>query len=154
MFIGPSLARIHDVKDSRKDHPGCVGRRQNQTRRQMSAPRVENRENCEKREEPTRQRRAPVRPSRAALARGVCRERRRHAPLYPVRVAPGPVFAPRNPTTLFSLAGYRRARNRQQYDVSPDGQRFLMIRERPGTANGGAVYVENWFTELRAKMTR
>jgi eukaryotic-like serine/threonine-protein kinase len=71
-----------------------------------------------------------------------------------VRVAPGPVFAPSNPTTLFSLAGYRRARNRQQYDVSPDGQRFLMIRERPGTANGGAVYVENWFTELRAKMKR
>jgi eukaryotic-like serine/threonine-protein kinase len=71
-----------------------------------------------------------------------------------VRVAPGPVFVPSNPTTLFSLAGYRRARNRQQYDVSPDGQRFLMIRERPGTANRGAVYVENWFTELRAKMKR
>jgi serine/threonine-protein kinase len=71
-----------------------------------------------------------------------------------VRVAPGPVFAPGNPTTLFSLAGYRRARNRQQYDVSPDGQRFLMIREHPSTANRGAVYVENWFTELRAKMKR
>jgi Tol biopolymer transport system component len=36
-----------------------------------------------------------------------------------VRVPPGPVFNPGNPTTLFSLAGYRRARNRQQYDVSP-----------------------------------
>ena len=69
-----------------------------------------------------------------------------------VRVPPGPMFNPSNPTTLFSLAGYRRARNRQQYDVSPDGQRFLMIREQSGTANRGVVYVENWLTELRAKV--
>ncbi|PYP77016.1 MAG: hypothetical protein DMD35_16910 [Gemmatimonadetes bacterium] len=69
-----------------------------------------------------------------------------------VHVPPGPVFTPSNPTTLFSLAGYRRARNRQQYDVSPDGQRFLMIREQSGTANRGVVYVENWLTELRAKV--
>ncbi|MEO6524997.1 MAG: protein kinase [Gemmatimonadaceae bacterium] len=74
--------------------------------------------------------------------------------LMVVRVPPGPVFTPGNPTTLFSLAGYRRARNRQQYDVAPDGQRFLMIREQSGTANGGVVYVENWLTELRAKMQR
>ena len=65
---------------------------------------------------------------------------------------PGPVFNPSNSRTLFSLAGYRRARNRQQYDVSPDGQRFLMIREQSGTANRGVVYVENWLTELRAKV--
>jgi serine/threonine-protein kinase len=69
-----------------------------------------------------------------------------------VRVPPGPMFNPSNPTTLFSLAGYRRARNRQQYDVSPDGQRFIMIREQSGTANRGVVYVENWLTELRAKV--
>jgi len=69
-----------------------------------------------------------------------------------VEVPPGPVFNPSNPRTLFSLAGYRRARNRQQYDVSPDGQRFLMIREQSGTANRGVVYVENWLTELRAKV--
>ena len=69
-----------------------------------------------------------------------------------VRVPPGPVFNPSAPTTLFSVAGYRRARNRQQYDVSPDGQRFIMIREQSGTANRGVVYVENWLTELRAKV--
>jgi serine/threonine-protein kinase len=71
-----------------------------------------------------------------------------------VRVPPGSAFTPGNPTTLFSLAGYRRARNRQQYDVSPDGSRFLMIRERSGSANRGVVYVENWFTELRTKVKR
>jgi len=69
-----------------------------------------------------------------------------------VKVPPGPAFTPSNPTALFSLTGYRRARNRQQYDVSPDGQRFLMIREQSGTANRGVVYVENWLTELRAKV--
>ena len=71
-----------------------------------------------------------------------------------VRVPPGAMFVPGVPTTLFSLAGYRRARNRQQYDVSPDGQRFIMIREQSGTANRGVVYVENWLTELRAKVKR
>ena len=74
--------------------------------------------------------------------------------LKAVRVPPGPVFNPSTPTTLFSLAGYRRARNRQQYDVSPDGQHFIMIREPSGTANAGVVYVENWLTELRVKMKR
>jgi len=50
------------------------------------------------------------------------------------------------------VAGYRSARNRQQYDVSPDGRRFLMIRE-PGTAPA-LTYVENWFPELKAKVKR
>jgi hypothetical protein len=29
-----------------------------------------------------------------------------------------------------------------------------MIREQSGTANLGVVYVENWLTELRAKVKR
>ena len=71
-----------------------------------------------------------------------------------VNVPAGPTFAPGNPRVLFSLAGYRRARNRQQYDVSPDGSRFLMIRERVAATAPTAVYVENWLTELTAKMQR
>ncbi len=71
--------------------------------------------------------------------------------LMSVQVPPGPTFNPGNPRALFSLAGYRRARNRPQYDVGPDG-RFVMIKEGPeGGAN--AVYVENWFTELLAKVS-
>ncbi len=65
-----------------------------------------------------------------------------------VSVPPGPVFTPGPPRALFSVVGYVSARNRAQYDVSPDGQRFLMIR---GSSASRVVYVENWFAELLAK---
>jgi hypothetical protein len=44
------------------------------------------------------------------------------------------------------------ARNRQQYDVAPGDQRFVMIREP--VAAGGTMYVENWFAELLTKVKR
>jgi hypothetical protein len=44
--------------------------------------------------------------------------------------------------------GYRYARNRPQYDVTADGQRFVMIRENTATQ---VVNVEHWFSELLAK---
>ncbi len=65
-----------------------------------------------------------------------------------VAVPPGPVFSPGPPRALFSVEGYRYARNRPQCDVTPDGQRFLMIRENTASQ---VVYVENWFAELLAK---
>ena len=68
-----------------------------------------------------------------------------------VPVPPGPVFTPGPPTTLFSVVGFRSARNRPQYDVTPDGQRFLMIRENTASQ---VIYVENWFAELLAKAKR
>jgi len=74
--------------------------------------------------------------------------------LRSVSVPPGPKLAPGVPRALLSLGSYRRARNRQQYDVSPDGNRFLMIRERPASANHGVMYVDDWLAELRAKVTR
>jgi Tol biopolymer transport system component len=43
------------------------------------------------------------------------------------------------------------------YDVSPDGQRFIMVRDIPSaTPAVGApiILVENWFEELRAKIGR
>jgi len=70
-----------------------------------------------------------------------------------VSVPRGATFNPGNPQVLFPLAGYRRARNRPQYDVSPDGQRFVMIRDRANAGGRGVVYVENWFSELRANVT-
>ena len=66
-----------------------------------------------------------------------------------VAVPPGTVFSPGPPRALFSVEGYRYARNRPQYDVTPDGQRFVMIRENSATQ---VVYVENWFAELLAKV--
>ena len=74
--------------------------------------------------------------------------------LMSVDVGSGPALTVGSPRALFSLAGYRRARNRQQYDVSPDGQRFVMIREAAGKDVNGAVYVENWLAELKAKVKR
>ena len=66
-----------------------------------------------------------------------------------VGVAPGPSLDVTDPVPLFPLTGYRGARNRQQYDVAPDG-RFLMIRDpRPGEA-APVVYAAGWLAELRA----
>jgi serine/threonine-protein kinase len=69
--------------------------------------------------------------------------------LMAVPVQPGAGFNPGIPRPLFSVAGYRRARNHQQYDVAPDG-RFLMIRESAEAV--GALYAEHWFAELLAKL--
>jgi serine/threonine-protein kinase len=73
--------------------------------------------------------------------------------LMAVDVLPGEAFTFGTPHALFPLNGYLAARNRPQYDVSPDDRRFLMIRV-PGASNEEVVYVENWFTELRAKMAK
>jgi serine/threonine-protein kinase len=72
--------------------------------------------------------------------------------LMVVAVAPGAAFVAGTPRPLFSLAGYRSARNRQQYDVAPDDQRFVMIRELGDDARERVVYVENWFQELKVKL--
>jgi WD40 repeat protein len=70
-----------------------------------------------------------------------------------VPVTPGPTLTLGSPRVLFSLAEYRSARNRQQYDVAPDDQHFIMIRNLPRSA-GAVVFVENWFPELLAKVSR
>jgi eukaryotic-like serine/threonine-protein kinase len=56
------------------------------------------------------------------------------------------------PRALFSLAGYRRARNRPQYDIAPGDQKFLMIKDPPPPTTPSVVYVEHWFPELLAKL--
>ena len=71
-----------------------------------------------------------------------------------VEVPPGAAFVNGTPRPLFPLAGYRAARNRQQYDVAPDDRRFVMIRESDAGGRGEAVYVENWFAELRSRLKR
>ncbi len=39
--------------------------------------------------------------------------------------------------------------HRHAYDVSPDGQRFLVIRRAPDTEADGAVVVTNWTAVLK-----
>jgi serine/threonine-protein kinase len=68
-----------------------------------------------------------------------------------VDIAPGETFVAGTPRPLFPIAGYRAARNRQQYDVAPDDRHFLMIRESVAPDDDRVVYVEQWFPELLAK---
>jgi len=72
--------------------------------------------------------------------------------LVVVAVGAGADLDASEPRPLFSVAGYRRARNRPQYDVAPEDQRFLMIKDPPAPAVPPVIYVENWFKELLAKV--
>ena len=71
-----------------------------------------------------------------------------------VEYAGDPTFTPSRPRRLFALpsrvgvGGILR-----QWDISPDGRRFLMIRDEEGSADpreslSELVYVGNWFREL------
>lgn len=58
-----------------------------------------------------------------------------------------------NRRKLFPLSGLRlgQGQTAQPYDVTTDGQRFLMVRPAPSGAAGTRqrlVLVRNWFTEL------
>jgi serine/threonine-protein kinase len=72
--------------------------------------------------------------------------------LWAVPYTSNPTFVAGTPVQLFSVAAYRSARNRQQYDVAPDGQHFIMIREPENERPENLVYTENWLAELEAKV--
>jgi hypothetical protein len=75
-----------------------------------------------------------------------------------VPVQTAPTFVPGNPTKLFD-GRYLANLNARAYDVSRDGQRFLMIR-RDNTTGGetsapaGMVVVLNWFEELKQRVSK
>jgi hypothetical protein len=62
-----------------------------------------------------------------------------------------PRFFAGTPTRLFE-GQYLRGTGRA-YDVSPDGKRFLMIKEGDGPRDNssppGIIVVQNWFEELK-----
>ncbi|MHB0961812.1 MAG: protein kinase domain-containing protein [Gemmatimonadaceae bacterium] len=71
-----------------------------------------------------------------------------------VTVAPGAAFKSGEPKTLFKLpAEYYLddPNNYTPFDISPDGQRFLMARlvQATDARNTPLVVTENWFTELK-----
>jgi serine/threonine-protein kinase len=71
--------------------------------------------------------------------------------LMAVPVAAGPGFVPRRPVRLFEGTGYLGAGGQgggRTYDVSPDGNRFLMVRTED-QASTPLVVVLNWFEELK-----
>jgi serine/threonine-protein kinase len=77
-----------------------------------------------------------------------------------------PTFSAGNPTKFFDapsilldgrFIGTGTGFTHRTYDVSRDGQRFLMIKENGGSNEGnaplaGLIVVQNWFEELKAKM--
>jgi len=79
--------------------------------------------------------------------------------MYAVTIHPSPPFSVAPPRVLFTIpAGVRVAsfvRFRGTFAITPDDQRFLMVRDNSWEEMAGTpamVVVENFFDELRAKM--
>jgi hypothetical protein len=77
--------------------------------------------------------------------------------LTTVPIQTQPAFSAGNPTRLFETQ-YFSAINARSYDVSPDGQGFLFIKDMPAPAESATstpasiVVVLNWFKELKARL--
>ena len=64
-------------------------------------------------------------------------------------VLPGLQFETGSPQVLFSATEYRSDFYHAAYDVSVDGERFVMIRvSENGSLDEELIVVENWFEEL------
>jgi serine/threonine-protein kinase len=63
-------------------------------------------------------------------------------------VRTGPTFVVGQHSVLFSASDYYSYSFHPQYDVAPDGERFVMIRFRAVGDAGNLVVVENWLDEL------
>jgi serine/threonine-protein kinase len=68
-----------------------------------------------------------------------------------VAVAPGANFTFSSPKALFSTAPYTPIAPVQMFDVSPDGQRFLLLRETASTERNELIVVQNWVEEMRGR---
>jgi serine/threonine-protein kinase len=77
---------------------------------------------------------------------------RRGQNLMSVEVLQGPTFVTGEHRVLFSVQGFRSVPFHPQYDVTPDGQRFVMIRDLGGPEASELIVVENLFEELKAKV--
>jgi serine/threonine-protein kinase len=73
--------------------------------------------------------------------------------LVATEVSSSGAFAIGRQHVLFSLRGYRRHYTHRAYDILPDNQHFLMIRN--GTPpRGNLVIVENWVGDLTARLRK
>ncbi len=72
--------------------------------------------------------------------------------LMSVEVLSGPTFVYGEPRALFPVVGIRSSLNHPQYDITPDDQRFVMIRNFGGEETDELIVVENFFEELKAKV--
>ena len=72
--------------------------------------------------------------------------------LLSVSVSGGTDFDAGRPVKIFDGASYAGAGSRgggRTYDISPDGRRFLMVKNSPSARAPQLVVVLNWFDELR-----
>ena len=70
--------------------------------------------------------------------------------LVAVPVLPGPAFETGPEQVLFSATAYRSDFYHAAYDVTENGQRFVMIRvSENGSLDEELIFVENWFEELK-----
>ena len=68
------------------------------------------------------------------------------------RVTTTPSFAVQDTRVLFNAADFiQTTASRRHYDVTPDGQRFLMVQRADGAKRGQVIVVENWADEIRRK---
>ena len=76
---------------------------------------------------------------------------RRGAALMTVAVHTEPSFTPATPEVLFE-GDYFVGNRGRTYDVSPDGQRFVMVRPDSAVRENQMVVVLNFFEELRERV--
>ena len=74
------------------------------------------------------------------------------------RVETEPTFSSGTPERLFDTTGYRLSGSSRRYDISPEGERFVMVLSDGARATGdnsfvGLIFVENWFTELTERVS-
>jgi serine/threonine-protein kinase len=74
-----------------------------------------------------------------------------HGQLMAVRVLPGVNFSIGSQQALFPIEKFQTIWQVRDYDVSPDGRRFVMIRQ-PETPRADLIVVEGFFGELRARV--
>ena len=72
--------------------------------------------------------------------------------LVAASVTTTPTVVVQAPRVLFSTSDFvQTSVSRRNYDVAPDGQRFLMVQRADGAKRGQVVVVENWTEEMRRK---
>jgi eukaryotic-like serine/threonine-protein kinase len=71
--------------------------------------------------------------------------------VWVVEIETAPSFTPSKPKLLFEQPGYCAGDPIRSWDISPDGERFLMVKleERKPQPLTEMVLVQNWFEELR-----
>jgi hypothetical protein len=72
-----------------------------------------------------------------------------------VPVTTSPSFSSGSPRVLFSTRGFAKAPSYRAYDVTPDDQRFVMLKSFDDSAtrqSSQLVFVDNWLMELKSKL--